>query len=69
MGEQGVEQEAGPGLAVHGDQRVERLAPFGGLGRIEVGGGVAEDGTDMPGERKVGHGAILPIAAPARVSR
>ena len=69
MREQGVEQEAGARLAVRGDQRVERLAPFGGLGRVEVDDAVAEDGADVPGERKVGHGAILPIAAPARVSR
>ena len=34
--EQGVEQEARTRLAVGGDQRVERFAPFGGLRRIDV---------------------------------
>ena len=53
--EQGVEQEAGARLAVRGDQRVERLAPLRGLGRVEIGDAVAEDGADVPGERQVGH--------------
>ncbi|MGZ5277827.1 MAG: hypothetical protein ACXWCU_18140 [Caldimonas sp.] len=67
MGEQGVEQEAGAGLAVRRDQGVEGFAPLGRFGGVEVGGAVAEDGADVAGERKVGHGAILPIA-PASVT-
>ena len=57
--EQGVEQEAGTFGTVRPGQRVERLAPLGGLGRIDVGAASAEEGGNVGGKREIGHAEIL----------
>ena len=58
-GEQGVEQVARARRSVGGGQRVERFAPFGGLGRIGIGAAAGENRADVAGERKIGHATIL----------
>ena len=59
VGEQRIEQEAGARRAVGGGERIERLAPFGGLGRIGIVAAAGENGADVAGEREVGHASIL----------
>ena len=52
MREQRVEDEAGARRAVRGGQRIERFAPFGGLGGVGVGAGAGENRAECGGRAR-----------------